>query len=412
MSELVAQVRVRRPRAKAADMFRTLDDIDVRSKRVLVRVDLNVPVENGKVADTTRIERVAPTIREIADKGGKAILLSHFGRPKGPDPTQSLKLVAPAIAAVLKRPIAFAEDCIGEKAAAAVNAMKPGDILCLENTRFHPGEEANDPDFARRLAALGDVYVNDAFAAAHRAHASTEGITHFLQPAAAGLLMARELEALSRIFERPERPVAAVLGGAKVSDKLSLVEHLFARVDTLLIGGGMAFTFLAALGYGVGRSLLEADRLEAARAILGRARSLGVRVRLPVDVVVARAPDSPEDIRTVGVREVPDELMGLDVGPLTVAQFGAALQRAKTVVWNGPLGVFEKPAFAAGTLGVARAVAGCGAFSVIGGGDTIAAVRQAGVTDRIGYISTAGGAFLEFLEGRTLPGVAALSEAR
>jgi phosphoglycerate kinase len=223
--------------------------------------------------------------------------------------------------------------------------------------------------------------------------------------------MARELEALGRIFERPERPVAAVLGGAKVSDKLSLVEHLLARVDTLLIGGGMAFTFLAALGYGVGRSLLETDRLEAARAILGRARSLGVRVRLPVDVVVARAPDSSEDIRTVGVREIPDELMGLDVGPLTVAQFGAALQRTKTVVWNGPLGVFEKPAFAAGTLGVARAVAGCGAFSVIGGGDTIAAVQQAGVTDRIGYISTAGGAFLEFLEGRTLPGVAALSEA-
>jgi phosphoglycerate kinase len=319
--------------------------------------------------------------------------------------------VAARLEELMGRPVPLLPDCVGPEVEAAVAALKPGDTVLLENLRFHPEEEANDPEFARRLAALADVYVNDAFAAAHRAHASTEGITRFLQPAAAGLLMARELEALGRIFERPERPVAAVLGGAKVSDKLVLVEHLLARVETLLIGGGMAFTFLAALGYGVGRSLLEADRLEAARAVLGRARSLGVRVRLPVDVVAAPEPDSAEGIRTVGVREIPDELMGLDIGPLTMSQFGAALQGAKTVVWNGPMGVFEKPAFAAGTLGVARAVAGCGAFSVIGGGDTIAAVRQAGVTDRIGYISTAGGAFLEFLEGRTLPGVAALSEA-
>jgi phosphoglycerate kinase len=390
----------------------TVDQLDLAGKRVFLRVDLNVPLEAGRVAEDTRIRAVLPTIEHCLKAGASVILASHLGRPKGTvDPRYSLKPVAVRLEELLGRPVPLLPDCVGPEVEAAAAALKPGETVLLENLRFYPGEEANDPEFARRLAALADVYVNDAFAAAHRAHASTEGITRFLQPAAAGLLMARELEALGRIFERPERPVAAVLGGAKVSDKLALVEHLLARVDTLLIGGGMAFTFLAALGYGVGRSLLEAERLEAARAILGRARSLGVRMRLPVDVVAASAPDSAEGIRTVGVREIPDDLMGLDVGPLTVAQFGAALQGAKTVVWNGPMGVFEKPAFAAGTLGLARAVAGCGAFSVIGGGDTIAAVRQAGVTDRIGYISTGGGAFLEFLEGRTLPGVAALSEA-
>jgi phosphoglycerate kinase len=375
-------------------------------------VDLNVPLEDGRVAEDTRIRAVVPTIEHCLKAGASVILASHLGRPKGRvDPRYSLAPVAARLEELLGRPVPLLPDCAGPEVEAAAAALKPGDIVLLENLRFNPGEEANAPEFARRLAALADVYVDDAFAAAHRAHASTEGITRFLQPAAAGLLMARELEALGRIFERPERPVAAVLGGAKVSDKLALVEHLLTRVDALLVGGGMAFTFLAALGYGVGRSLLEADRLETARGILARARSLGVRVRLPVDVVAAPSPDSADGIRTVGVREIPDELMGLDIGPLTVAQFGAALQGAKTVVWNGPMGVFEKPAFAAGTLGVARAVAGCGAFSVIGGGDTIAAVRQGGVTDRIGYISTAGGAFLEFLEGRVLPGVAALGEA-
>ncbi len=389
----------------------TVDQLDLAGKRVFLRVDLNVPLEAGRVAEDTRIRAVLPTIEHCFKAGASVILASHLGRPKGTvDPRYSLKPAAVRLEELLGRPVPLLPDCVGPEVEAAAAALKPGETVLLENLRFHAGEEGNDPEFARRLAALADVYVNDAFAAAHRAHASTEGITRFLQPAAAGLLMARELEALGRIFERPEPPVAAVLGGAKVSDKLALVEHLLARVDTLLIGGGMAFTFLAALGYGVGRSLLEAERLEAARAILGRARSLGVRMRLPVDVVAASAPDSAEGIRTVGVREIPDDLMGLDVGQLTVAQFGAALQGAKTVVWNGPMGVFEKPAFAAGTLGLARAVAGCGAFSVIGGGDTIAAVRQAGVTDRIGYISTGGGAFLEFLEGRTLPGVAALSE--
>jgi len=390
----------------------SVDQLDLAGKRVFLRVDLNVPLEDGRVAEDTRIRAVVPTIEHCLKAGASVILASHLGRPGGTvDPRYSLAPVAARLEELLGRPVPLLPDCAGPEVEAAAAALNPGDIVLLENLRFNPGEEANDPEFARRLAALAEVYVDDAFAAAHRAHASTEGIARFLRPAAAGLLMARELEALGRIFERPKRPVAAVLGGAKVSDKLALVEHLLTRVDALLVGGGMAFTFLAALGYGVGRSLLEADRLEAARGILARARSLGVRVRLPVDVVAAPSPDSADGIRTVGVREIPDALMGLDIGPLTVAQFGAALQGAKTVVWNGPMGVFEKPAFAAGTLGVARAVAGCGAFSVIGGGDTIAAVRQGGVIDRIGYISTAGGAFLEFLEGRVLPGVAALDEA-
>jgi phosphoglycerate kinase len=390
----------------------SIEHLDLSGKRVFLRVDLNVPLEDGRVAEDTRIRAVLPTIEHCLKAGAGVILASHLGRPKGkPDPRFSLKPVAARLEELLGRPVPLLPDCVGPEVEAAAAACKPGEVVLLENLRFHGEEEDNDPGFARALAALADVYVNDAFAAAHRAHASIEGITRFLQPAAAGLLMQRELEALGRIFERPERPVAAVLGGAKVSDKLTLVEHLLSRVEMLLIGGGMAFTFLSALGYGVGRSLLESGRLETARAILARARSLGVKVRLPVDVVVAPSLDSIEGIRTVGVREIPDDLMGLDLGPLTVAQFGAALKSAKTVLWNGPMGVFEKPPFAAGTVGVARAVAGCGAFSVIGGGDTIAAVQHAGVTDRIGYISTAGGAFLEFLEGRVLPGVAALNEA-
>jgi phosphoglycerate kinase len=390
----------------------TVEHLDLSGKRVFLRVDLNVPLEDGRIAEDTRIRAVLPTIEYCLKGGAGVILASHLGRPKGkPDPRYSLKPVAARLGELLGRPVPLLPDCIGPEVEAAARALKPGEVMLLENLRFHTGEEANDAEFARALAALADVYVNDAFAAAHRAHASIEGITHYVQPAAAGLLMQRELEALGRIFERPERPVAAVLGGAKVSDKLALVEHLLSRVEMLMIGGGMAFTFLSALGYGVGRSLLEADRLEAARTILARARSLGVPVRLPVDVVAAPSPDSVEGIRTVGVREIPGDLMGLDLGPLTVAQFGAALKGPRTILWNGPMGVFEKSPFAAGTIGVARAVAGSGAFSVIGGGDTIAAVQHAGVTERIGYISTAGGAFLEFLEGRVLPGVAALNEA-
>src|SRR5438034_5825269 len=411
MSELVAQVRVRRPRAKAADMFRTLDDIDVRSKRVLVRVDLNVPVENGKVADTTRIERVAPTIREIADKGGKAILLSHLGRPKGPDPTQSLKLVAPAIAAVLKRPIAFAEDCIGEKAAAAVNAMKPGDILCLENTRFHPGEERNDPDFVTQLAALGDIFVNDAFSAAHRAHASVEGLARRL-PAYAGRSMQDELEALTKILQTPIRPLAAIVGGAKVSTKLDLLGSLLAKVDVLLIGGGMANTFLAARGYSVGKSLCERDLLPTAREIMDKGTAKGREIVLPVDAVVAKRFEANAPSRVVAADGTGDDEMILDIGPRSIEYVCSVLARVETLVWNGPFGAFELEPFDTATVEIAEAAAELTAAgkikSVAGGGDTVAALNAAGAADRFTYVSTAGGAFLEWLEGKALPGVEVL----
>ena len=392
-------------------MFRTLDDVDVRSKRVLVRVDLNVPVENGKVADATRIERVAPTIREIADKGGKAILLSHFGRPKGPDPTQSLKLAAPAIAAVLKRPIAFAEDCIGEKAAAAVNAMKPGDILCLENTRFHPGEERNDPDFVAQLAALGDIFVNDAFSAAHRAHASVEGLGRRL-PSYAGRAMQDELEALTKVLQTPVRPLAAIVGGAKVSTKLDLLGSLLAKVDALIIGGGMANTFLAACGHSVGKSLCERNLLQTAHDIMDQAKSTGREIVLPVDAVVAREFAANAPSRVVAVDGVGDEEMILDIGPRSIEHVCSVLARVKTLVWNGPFGAFELEPFDIGTVEVAEAAAELTAagkiVTVAGGGDTVAALNAAGAADRFTYVSTAGGAFLEWLEGKSLPGVEVL----
>jgi phosphoglycerate kinase len=318
--------------------------------------------------------------------------------------------VAERLSALLERPVPLAPDCVGPPTREQAQALKPGDVLLLENLRFHPEEEKNDDGFARQLAELADCYVNDAFAAAHRAHASIAAITRHLQPAAAGLLMQRELAALGRILEAPEHPLVAVLGGAKVSDKVSLVEHLIGKVDGFLIGGGMAFTFLRALGHTVGRSLVEPDRIETARAALEAARRRGVQLTLPVDAIVAEGLDSPAG-RAVGIREIPDTQMGLDIGPRTIDRFAAVLKSARTIVWNGPMGVFEKPPFAAGTVAVARAVAEASAFSVIGGGDTIAAVNMAGVADRIGYISTAGGAFLEFLEGRALPGVEALTEA-
>src|SRR5256712_2146209 len=390
----------------------SIEQLDLGGRRVFLRADLNAPLEQGAVSDDTRLRGVVPTITYALDHGASVVLASHLGRPKGgPDPKYSLKPVAERLAALVARPVPLAPDCVGPETEALAQALAPGQVLLLENLRFHPEEEANDDGFARQLAALADVYVNDAFAAAHRAHASIAAITHHLQPAAAGLLMARELAALGRILAGAERPVWAVLGGAKVSDKLALVENLLARADGRLIGGGMAFTFLASVGHGIGRSLVEPDRIDVARAVLERARSRGVPLRLPVDVVVAAGVDDLTGLRTVTIREVPADLMGLDIGPATVSQFSASLKGAKTVVWNGPMGVFEKEAFAAGTLGVAKAVSECGAFSVVGGGDTIAAIQQVGVASRIGYISTAGGAFLEFLEGRELPGVAALNDA-
>jgi phosphoglycerate kinase len=392
-------------------MFRTLDQAEVRGKRVLVRVDLNVPVENGKITDTTRIERVAATIREIADKGGKVILLSHFGRPKRPDPTQSLKLVVPALADVLKRPVAFVEDCIGERAAAAVNAVKPGDILCLENTRFHPGEERNDPAFVAQLAELGDLFVNDAFSAAHRAHASVEGIARRL-PSYAGRSMQDELEALTSVLHTPMRPLAAIVGGAKISTKLDLLGNLLANVDILIIGGGMANTFLAARGHSVGKSLCEHDLLPTARDIVDKAAAKGREIVLPVDAVVAKTFAANAPSRVVAVDAVAEDEMILDIGPRSIEHVCSVLARVKTLVWNGPFGAFELEPFDIGTVEIAEAAAELTAagkiVTVAGGGDTVAALNAAGAADRFTYVSTAGGAFLEWLEGKTLPGVEVL----
>jgi phosphoglycerate kinase len=388
--------------------FRTLDDADVKGKRVLLRVDLNVPTEIGKVTDATRIERQAPTINEIADKGGKAILLSHFGRPKGPDPSQSLRPVATEVARVLGRPVAFADDCIGDKAAAAVSAMRPGDILCLENTRFHQGEEKNDAAFVAALARLGDLWVNDAFSAAHRTHASTEGLGHVL-PAYAGRSMQAELDALGKALDAPQRPVAAIVGGAKVSTKLDLLGNLIARVNVLIIGGGMANTFLVALGKNVGKSLAERDLADTARNILAKAKSQGCEIVLPSDAVVAKEFKANAPSRVVSVDAVGNDDMILDIGPMSVEHAVSVLARVKTLVWNGPFGAFEMEPFDNGTVEVAEAAAELTAagklVSVAGGGDTVAALNAAGVAERFTYVSTAGGAFLEWMEGKALPGV-------
>jgi phosphoglycerate kinase len=394
-----------------ANAFRTLDQADVKNKRVLVRLDLNVPTENGKVTDATRIERAAPTITEIADKGGKVILLSHFGRPKGRDPGQSLKPVAEEVGRVLKRPVAFAEDCVGPAAEAAVNAMKPGDILCLENTRFYKEEEKNVPEFVARLAQLGDIYVNDAFSAAHRAHASTEGLAHQLPPFA-GRAMQAELEALGRALVAPQRPVAAIVGGAKVSTKLDLLGNLIAKVDALIIGGGMANTFLAAQGKAVGKSLAEHDLAGTAREVLAKAEAKGCEIVLPVDAVVAPRLEANAPSRVVDIDKVGPEDMILDIGPRSVEHVVSVLARLKTVLWNGPFGAFEVEPFDNGTVAVAEAAAELTKagklVTVAGGGDTVAALNAAGVADRFTYVSTAGGAFLEWLEGKALPGVEAL----
>ena len=392
--------------------FRTLDGLEVAGKRVLLRADLNVPVHDGRITDRTRIERLTPTIRELAAKGARVIVCSHFGRPKGkPVAEMSLAPVAAALAEVLGQHVAFAADCIGPVAADAVAGLAPGGVLVLENTRFHPEEEKNDPGFAAALAALADLYVNDAFSTAHRAHASTEGVAHLL-PAYAGRLMQAELTALDAALGHPVRPVAAVVGGAKVSSKLDLLGHLIGRVDVLAIGGAMANTFLAAQGKPVGRSLQEAELHATARDILAQAAAAGCAVLLPVDTVVAAELRPGVPSRVFPVDAVPAEQMILDVGPATVDLLTARLRGLKTLVWNGPLGAFETPPFDAGTLALARAVAAATAagelVSVAGGGDTVSALHAAGVAERLTYVSTAGGAFLEWMEGKTLPGVAAL----
>jgi phosphoglycerate kinase len=393
--------------------FRTLDDVDVRNKRVLLRVDLNVPMENGKVSDATRIERVAPTITELADNGGKVILLAHFGRPKGPDPRDSLKPVAAEVAKIIGRRVAFAEDCIGEKADAAVTAMRPGDILCLENTRFHKGEEKNDPAFVAALAKLGDMWVNDAFSAAHRAHASTEGLGRKL-PAYAGRTMQAELDALTKALEAPQRPVAAIVGGAKVSTKLDLLGNLVAKVDVLMIGGGMANTFLLAQGKAVGKSLAESNLAATARDILAKAKQKNCEIVLPVDGVVAQKFEANAPSRVVTVDSVGSDDMILDIGPRSIEHAVSVLARIKTLVWNGPFGAFELEPFDTGTVEVAEAAAELTAagklVSVAGGGDTVAALNAAGAAERFTYVSTAGGAFLEWMEGKALPGVEVLRQ--
>jgi phosphoglycerate kinase len=391
--------------------FRTLDQANVNGKRVLVRVDLNVPIENGKITDATRIERAAPTINAIAEKGGKVILLSHFGRPKGRDAKESLRPVAAEVSRVLGKPVAFADDCIGPAAEKAVAAMKPGDVLCLENTRFYAGEEKNDPQFVVALARLGDIYVNDAFSAAHRAHASTEGLAHKL-PAYAGIAMQAELEALNKALGAPRQPVIAIIGGAKVSTKLDLLENLITKVEALVIGGAMANTFLFALGNPIGKSLCERDMADTARRIMEKADDRNCAILLPIDAIVAHHFEANAPSHDYGVDAIPADGMMLDVGPLSVERIQAAIDDAATLVWNGPLGAFEMPPFDRATVAVAhyaaqRTKAGL-LVSIGGGGDTVAALNHAGVAQDFTYVSTAGGAFLEWMEGKNLPGVEAL----
>jgi phosphoglycerate kinase len=391
--------------------YRTLDQAEIKGKRVLVRADLNVPMSNGTVTDATRIKMAEPTITEIADRGGRVILLSHFGRPKGRDAKSSLAPVAAEVSKVIGRPVAFADDCVGETAERAIAAMKPGDILCLENTRFHSGEEKNDKDFIARLARLADIWVNDAFSVAHRAHASTEGLAHAL-PAYAGRAMQAELDALGKALEHPQRPLAAIVGGAKVSTKLDLLGNLLDKVDALIIGGAMANTFLAALGKKVGKSLYEPDLVPTARDIMEKAKATGREVVLPVDAVVAQKLEARAPTRVVDVDHVGDADMILDIGPRSIEHVVSVLARSKTLVWNGPFGAFETEPFDNGTVEVAEAAAELTEarklVTVAGGGDTVAALNAAGVTDRFTYVSTAGGAFLEWMEGKALPGVEVL----
>ena len=386
---------------------KTIKDIDVKGKRVLVRVDFNVPVKDGKVTDDTRITAALPTLQYLLDHGASLVLCSHFGRPKkGPEPIYSLKPVAEHLSKLIGKPVAFAEDCVGPVAEKAAKSLKPGDILVLENTRFHEGETKNDPAMAKQLAALADIYVNDAFGSAHRAHASTEGVAHLL-PAVAGFLMEKEIKYLGQAIANPERPFIAILGGAKISDKIGVIRNLLVKADNVLIGGGMANTFFKAQGYDVGDSLVDEEAVETAKQLLSEGSN---KLRLPIDVVIAQAIDNDAETKVVAPSEVPPSWKILDVGPKTVAAYGELIAKAKTVVWNGPMGVFETPKFATGTFGIAKAVADSQATSIVGGGDSVAAIQQSGLADKITHISTGGGASLEMLEGIILPGLAALQD--
>jgi phosphoglycerate kinase len=386
---------------------KTVRDIDLKGKRVLMRVDFNVPMANGAVTDDKRIRAALPTIQYVLDQGASLILMSHLGRPKGgPNPAFSLQATADALGKLLGKSVKMAPDCIGPEVEAMAKALKPGEVLMLENVRFHKEEEKNDLEFAKKLAVLGEVYVNDAFGSAHRAHASTEGVARYL-PAVSGFLMEQELEYLSRATENPARPYVAILGGAKISDKIAVVENLLSKCDTLIIGGGMANTFLAAKGYNMQDSLVEEGSLETARAIMGKA---GGKLLLPVDAVVADKFDAEADSRVVAVNKIPAGWRMLDIGPKSIQVFGEVLKSAKLVVWNGPMGVFEFPKFAEGTFAIAKLLATTGATTVIGGGDSASAVKKAGVAKQMTHVSTGGGASLEFLEGKVLPGVAALND--
>jgi phosphoglycerate kinase len=389
---------------------KTVRDIDLRGKKVLVRVDFNVPIKDGKITDDTRITSALPTLTYILDqKGASLILMSHLGRPKKPDKENSLGPVAERLSALLGRKVTLAEDCIGPAAEAAVKAMKPGDVLMLENVRFHPEEEKNEPGFARALASLGDVYVNDAFGTAHRAHASTEGVARIL-PGVAGFLMEKEIRFLGGVLENPAKPFVAIIGGAKVSTKIAVLESLLPKVSTFIIGGGMAYTFLTVKGVATGKSLVEKDFLDTARSFLDKAAKAGVEVLLPIDHVVASEFSESAKAEPVDAAAVPEGKVSMDVGPKSLALFRDRIAKAKTVVWNGPLGVFEFPQFATGTQEVAKMVAACPGVTVVGGGDSVAAVNQFGLAEKIKHVSTGGGASLEFLEGRQLPGITALAD--
>jgi phosphoglycerate kinase len=390
----------------------SISDLDVTGKRVFMRVDFNVPLADGKITDDTRIEAALPSIRYVSDKGGRLILASHLGRPKGkPEAKYSLKPVADRLAELLGKPVQFAKDCVGPEVESTASNLKNGEVLLLENLRFHAEEEKNDPSFAKQLAQLCDVYINDAFGAAHRAHASTAGIVSYVKQAAAGYLMQKEIEALHHALTKTEKPYVAIVGGAKISDKIELIENFINIANSILIGGAMAYTFFRAQGLETGKSLVEADKIPLAKELLAKAIQKNVTIELPVDHIVAPGLDST-DATVTSVRTTPSDRMGLDIGPDTVKRYSEIIRRAKTIVWNGPMGVFENPKFAQGTFAVARAVAEANAFSIIGGGDSAAAIAQSGMEAKITHISTGGGASLEFLSGQKLPGVEVLTDKR